>query len=68
MRSVQIGVTDVMTNVKKNVLLETQGPCGSVGKFSAGTATDDTNAQVKMSHPSLLASLSQDIKKLKKSQ
>ena len=42
-----------MTNKCENtVLLETQGPCGSLRKCSAGTETDDTSAQVIMSQMS----------------
>ena len=39
-----------MTSVENTVLLEAQGPCGSVRKCSASTITDDASAQVKMSH------------------
>ena len=50
---------DVMTNVKNTVLLETQGPCGSVRRCRDDTVTHDTNAQVKILFPQLLASLPQ---------
>ena len=40
-----------MTSVENTILLETQELRGSVGKCSAITITDDTSAQVKMSHP-----------------
>ena len=44
------GATRCDDKRENTVLLETQGPCGSVRKCSAGTVTDDTNAQVKVSH------------------
>ena len=44
-----IGATPCGDKCENTVLLETQGPCGSVRKCSAGTASDDKSAQVKMS-------------------
>ena len=50
--------------VENTVLLETQGSRGSVRRCRDDTVTHDTSAQVKMSHPYHLASLSQDHKKI----
>ena len=42
-----IGVIRCGDKCENTVLLETQGPCGSVRKCGADTVTDDTCAQVK---------------------
>ena len=42
-----IGATRCDYKCENTVLLETQGPCGSVRKCSADTVTDDTSAQVQ---------------------
>ena len=46
-----IGATRCDDKSANTVLLETQGPCGSVRKCSGDTVTHDTSVQVKMSHP-----------------
>ena len=51
-RSVQSVQPDVMTNVKTPFCLRLKGPCGSVRRWSDGTVTHDTSAQVKMSQGS----------------
>ena len=58
-----IGATRCDDKCESTVLLENQWPCGNARKCSADTVTDDTSAQVKMSYPELLASLSQDHQK-----
>ena len=45
-----IGATRCDDKCKNAVLLETQGPCGSVRRCSGDTVTRDTSVQVKMSH------------------
>ena len=42
-----IGATPCSVICENTVLLETQGPCGSVRECSADTVTDDTDAQVE---------------------
>ena len=44
-----IGATRCDDKCANTVLLETQGPCGSVRKCSGDTVTHDTCVQVKMS-------------------
>ena len=46
-RSVRIGATRCDDTCENTVLLETQGPCGSVRKCGARTATDATSVLVK---------------------
>ena len=46
-----IGATRCDDKCAKTVLLETQGPCGSLRKCSGDIVTHDTRVQVKMSHP-----------------
>ena len=45
-----IGATRCDDKYENAIMLETQAPCGSVRKCSAGTVTNDTSAQVKVSH------------------
>ena len=47
MRSVLIGATRCGVIYENTVLLETQGPCGSVRNCSADTVTYDTSTQVE---------------------
>ena len=47
MRSVQIGVTRCDDKCDNTVLLETQGPCGSVRRCNDNTVTHDTSVQGK---------------------
>ena len=47
MRSVLIGATRCSVISENTVLLETQGPCGSVRTCDVETVTGDTSAQVK---------------------
>ena len=64
MRSVLIGATRCSVICERTVLLETQGPCGSVRECSADTVTDDTSAQVEDVTPVTLgASFAGDQKK-----
>ena len=53
MRSVQIGVTRCDDKCENTVLLDTQGPCGTVRRCSDDTVTHDTGVQGKChkSHP-----------------
>ena len=60
----RIGANRCDDKCENTVLLETHGPCGSVRKCSGDTMTDDTSAEVKMSHPYFLASLSLNNKQL----
>ena len=50
-RSVLIGVTRCSGKCESTVLLEAQGPCGSVRRCRDVTVTPDTREQVKVSHP-----------------
>ena len=60
-----IGATLCDDKSENTVLLETQGPCESGRKCGADTVTDDTSAQVKMSHRDFWRHFRKISKKLK---
>ena len=59
-----IGASRFSVMCENTVLLETQGPCGSVRESSADTVTYDTSAQVENVTPATLGvSFARDKKK-----